>query len=63
MEIKKPVKPKDLRKVTTAAAEKNITRAKVYHLIECGSLDHVMIDGSPFVVINQKYKEYTNEKG
>lgn len=63
MEIKKPIKPSDLRKITTVANELGIVRVKVYQLIEAGSIDHIKIDGSPVVVINSKYHTLKNEYG
>lgn len=56
MEIKKPIKACNLIKVTDAASELKCSRFKIYEMIESDKIDHIKVNDTPIVVINEKYK-------
>jgi len=57
MEIKGKVDPKRLVKITVASADLKVSRLAIYEMIKENELDHVIVSGSPIVVINEKYEQ------
>lgn len=56
------IDPNKLYKVSTFAAEKDLSIQHVYRLIENGELNSIKIDGVQFVILDEKAKEYQRKR-
>ena len=46
------------KKISTVAKEKGCSRASVYQAIANGKLNRILIDGTPYVTDDEKYREW-----
>lgn len=56
------IETKDLMRVGTAKKELNVSAMYVYELIEKNLVDHVRIDGSFFIIRNQKLSDLQKKR-
>ena len=51
-----------IKRIATAAKEKGCSRTTVYVSIAYGKIDSVLIDGTPYIEDNKKYKDWIAEE-